>query len=141
MASFIVQDLMTKDVRTLGRNDPLTAADDVMSRDNIRHVPVLDGDGELCGILSQRDLFRGALARAIGYGEVAQRKLLSTLVVKEIMTTEVVVARPEQPLAEAAGTMLERKIGCLPVVNARGKLVGILSESDFLKLAVDEKLP
>src|SRR5262245_47398946 len=134
MATFVVQDLMTTDVKTLGRNDSLGVADDLMSSNGIRHAPVVDADGELCGILSQRDLFRGAFARALGYGETAQKKLRETLLVKEIMTTDVVVTRPEESLSAAARTMLERKIGCLPVVSASGKLVGILSESDFLKL-------
>lgn len=141
MRGFIVQDLMTREVKTLGRNDALSVADELMSRENIRHAPVLDEDGAVCGILSQRDLFRGALAKALGYGEVAQKKLLASLLVKEVMTTEVVTASPAQPLVEAARTMLERRIGCLPVVENEGKLVGILSESDFLKLAVEDLLP
>jgi acetoin utilization protein AcuB len=54
--------------------------------------------------------------------------------VKEAMTTEVVTTAPDAPLQEAARTMLERKIGCVVVVDA-GKVVGILAESDFVKLA------
>lgn len=141
MATFIVRDLMTANVKTLGRNDTLGVADDLMSNSNLRHAPVLDADGELCGMLSQRDLFRGAFARALGYGERAQKKLRESILVKEIMTTEVVTVHPEESLSTAARIMLEKKIGCLPVVDREGKLVGILSESDFLKLAVDEKLP
>lgn len=129
-----VGDRMTRTVRTLGRNDELTLADSLMRDERIRHLPVLDEDGKLCGIVSQRDLFRGALARALGYGELAQRKLLATLVVKEVMTTDVVTIAPDAPLAVAARLMLERKIGCLPVIEAE-RLVGILTESDFVALA------
>ncbi|HZR79598.1 MAG TPA: CBS domain-containing protein [Candidatus Binatia bacterium] len=141
MATFIVRDLMTTNVKTLGRNDTLGVADDLMSSNDIRHAPVLDADGELCGILSQRDLFRGAFARALGYGGTAQKKLRDSLLVKEIMTTDVVTVRPQESLSTAARIMLEKKIGCLPVVDGGGRLIGILSESDFLKLAVDEELP
>lgn len=81
---------MTAVVKTLGRNDQLSIADDVMHAERIRHLPVLDESGQLCGIVSQRDMFRGALAAALGYGEVPQRKLLATLVVKEVMTTDVI---------------------------------------------------
>jgi len=129
-----VRDVMQAVVKTLGRNDRLSLADDVMAAARIRHVPVLDEDGTLCGILSQRDMFRGALAAALGYGEAAQRKMLGMLVVKEVMTTDVLTIEPGASLMEAARRMLERKIGCLPVVE-HGRLVGILTESDFVALA------
>jgi CBS domain-containing protein len=97
-----VRDLMTNDVQTLGRNDELSVADDLMAQRRIRHLPVLDEDGTLVGIVSQRDMFRGALAQALGYGTSAQQRLLAMLVVKEIMTTDVVTVRPEAPIVTAA---------------------------------------
>ncbi len=127
-----VRDLMTPEVTTLRRNDALSIADDVMRLGRIRHLPVLDEDGQLVGIVSQRDLFRGALARALGYGAHAQQKLLGQLVVKEVMTNDPVTIGPDAPLAEAARLMLQRKIGCLVVVEG-GRLAGILTESDFVK--------
>jgi CBS domain-containing protein len=131
-----VRDLMTPEVATLGRNDRLSLADDVMRLGRIRHMPVLDDDGEtLCGIVSQRDLFRGGLASALGYGERAKTTVLDALLVKEVMATDLVTIGPEAPIRDAAQLMMTRKIGCLPVVDA-GKLVGILTESDFLKLAL-----
>jgi len=131
-----VRDRMSRRVKTLGRNDELRLADDLMGMERIRHLPVLDVDGELVGILSQRDLFRGALARNLGYGEHAQNKLMSQLVVKEVMTNDPITIAPDAPLAEAAKKMLEHKIGCLPVVE-EGRLVGILTESDFLAAFVE----
>jgi CBS domain-containing membrane protein len=128
-----VRDVMTRDPKTLGRNDQLSLADDLMQQERIRHLPVLDEDGELVGIVSQRDLFRGALARALGYGETAQRRMLGMLVVKEVMSTQLVTVGPDAPIADAARTMVDRKIGCLPVVEG-GKLVGILTESDFVEV-------
>jgi CBS domain-containing membrane protein len=124
---------MTRDPKTLGRNDQLSLADDLMKQERIRHLPVLDDDGELAGIVSQRDMFRGALARALGYGETAQRRMLGLLAVKEVMTTQVVTVEPDAPIADAARTMVDRKIGCLPVVEG-GRLVGILTESDFVEM-------
>jgi len=127
-----VRDIMTKEVATLELNDKLQIADDVMKLGRIRHMPVLDEAKAIVGIVSQRDLFRGALARSIGYGEYAQQKLLKQIVVKEIMTKNVATISPDAPLREAAQLMLERKIGCLVVAEA-GRLVGILTESDFVK--------
>ena len=130
-----VQDIMTSEVTTLKRNEKLTLADDVMQLGRIRHLPVLDDDGqEVVGILSQRDLFRGALALALGYSPHARRKILDTLLIKDVMTTDVITIGPETPLAEAARVLMKRKIGCLPVVKD-GHLVGILTEGDFVALA------
>jgi len=134
MEPTLVRDIMTSDVTTLKRNEKLTIADDVMQLGRIRHLPVLDDDGEqVVGIVSQRDLFRGALAQALGYGQHARRKILDTLLVKDVMTTEVVTTTPETPLAEAARVLMERKIGSLPVVKD-GRLVGIITEGDFVAL-------
>jgi len=85
--------------------------------------------------LSQRDLFRGALARALGYGEHAQRKMLDSLVVKEVMTTDLTTPSPDTPLIDTARVLMERKIGCLPVIEG-GSLVGILTEADFVAMFV-----
>ena len=127
-----VRDLMTADVTTLKRNEKLSFADDLMNLGRIRHLPVLDDDEtELIGIVSQRDLFRGALAQAIGYAQHARRKLLDNLLVKEVMTTDVITTTPETSLVEAAKVLMERKVGCLPVVE-NGRLVGILTEGDFV---------
>lgn len=131
-----VQQLMTPVVKTLQRNDQLAIADDVMREQRIRHLPVLDEDGLVCGVVSQRDLFRGALAKALGYGQTAQQKMHSMLLVKEVMSTTVVTIGPHEPLANAARLMLEHKVGCLPVLDGE-KLVGILTESDFVKLVLD----
>ena len=128
-----VRDVMTRDPKTLGRNDQISLADDLMKQERIRHLPVLDDDGELVGIVSQRDMFRGALAHALGYGETAQRRMLGLLVVKEVMTTQVVTVEPDAPITDAARTMVDRKIGCLPVVED-GKLIGILTEGDLAAL-------
>jgi CBS domain-containing protein len=134
MEGLKVRDVMTAEVTTLKRNDKLTLANDVMQLGRIRHLPVLDDDGErLAGIVSQRDLFRGALAQALGYGQHASRKLLDTFAVKDIMATDVITTSPDTPLVDAARVLMERKIGCLPVVD-NGRLVGIITEGDFVAL-------
>jgi CBS domain-containing membrane protein len=118
MKELKVRDVMTADPTTLKRNDKLTLADDIMRLGRVRHLPVVDDDDQtVVGIVTQRDLFRDALAQALGYGRHAQRKLLDTLSVKDVMATEVVTASPEASLVEAAKILTERKIGCLPVVE------------------------
>jgi CBS domain-containing membrane protein len=131
MTTLRVSDIMIRDVLTLNRNDSLTTADDVMRLGRIRHLVVLHDDGEVAGVLSQRDLFLGGLLRALGYGSHAKAQALATMVVKEAMIADPVTTTPETPLADAARVMLDRKIGCLPVLD-KGKLVGIITESDFV---------
>ncbi|MDO8434246.1 MAG: CBS domain-containing protein [Candidatus Binatus sp.] len=134
MENLKVRDVMTADATTLGRNDKLTLADDIMRLGRIRHLPVVDDDGQtLVGVVSQRDLFRDALAHALGYGRHAQRAVLGTLSVKEVMSSDVITTSPDTSLVEAARILTERKIGCLPVVE-HGRLVGILTEGDFVAL-------
>jgi len=129
-----VRDVMSEPARALGRNDHLSLADELMERGRIRHLPVLDEDGKIAGIVSRSDMFRGSLVKALGYGSVAQARVLESLLAKEVMTTEVITTTPDTPLAEAARIMIDMKIGCLPVLEG-DKLVGILTEGDFVALA------
>jgi CBS domain-containing protein len=129
-----VGDVMTREVRSLGPNDQLALADELMKQGRFRHMLVVDA-GRVVGVLSQRDIFHGALAWSLGQGRKAHEKLLATTPVKEVMASHVVSVDPEAPLAEAAALLREHKIGCLPVV-AGEELVGILTEGDFLALLV-----
>jgi CBS domain-containing protein len=130
---------MSRVVRTVGRNDQLAVADRLMKDERIRHLPVLDEDGLVCAVVSQRDLFRGALLRALGYGGRAEESMLRQVVIKEAMSETVVTTGPDAPLAEAARAMVEHKVGCLPVVEGE-KLVGILTETDVVRLVAEGKL-
>jgi len=131
-ASLRVADVMTREVRTLGPNDQLALAEELMKQGRFRHVVIVD-DGRVTGVLSQRDIFHGALAWSLGQGRRAHEQLLAATSVKDVMASHVVSVDPDAPLAEAAALLREHKIGCLPVV-AGDALVGILTEGDFLAL-------
>ena len=130
-----VEDLMSRDVVTLHRNDKLSVADGLMKQERIRHLAILDESEKLCGIISQRDLFRGALVRALGFGSHAENRMLERLAIKEAMTEDPLTVAPDATLEEAAQTMIDRKIGALPILQD-DKLVGILTEGDFVRLAL-----
>ena len=129
-----VADIMSRNVTTLDRNDALSAVGDLMKVERIRHIPILDERGMLAGIVSQRDLFLSGLVRALGFGTNATGKVLDSLLVKEVMTTDVLTTAPHTPLREAAAVMRDHKIGCLPVIDGDA-LVGILTEGDFVAAA------
>ena len=75
------------------------------------------------------------LLRTLGYGTHLEQKLLETHVIKEAMIDQVHTTTADTPLKEAAQLMTAHKIGCLPVMNG-GKVVGIVTEEDFVKLFV-----
>jgi CBS domain-containing membrane protein len=126
-----VRELMSAEVVTLGRDETLDIADRIMQLGRIRHMPVLDADGRLVGVVSQRDLFRGALATAMGMTRAIEARVLGAITVREVMTADPLTTTPDTPLMEAAQVMLRHKIGCLPVVEG-DRLVGILTEADYV---------
>ena len=126
-----VRDLMQIEVVTLGAEDSLGLADDIMRLGRIRHMPVTDG-GRVVGILSQRDLFRAAISSVLQFRPSAEREWLAQIRVREVMTKPAVTIVPSAPIGAAVTEMLEKRIGCLPVVE-EGKLVGLLSETDCLR--------
>lgn len=129
-----VRDIMSAEVTTLGRNDTLLLAKDIMNLGRIRHFPVVEDD-ELVGVVSQRDLYRASLGTVMQYGEKAQRAFLESVVVKEIMADPISIG-PDATVQDAARLMMEHKIGCLPVLED-DRLVGIVTETDMLQVVVD----
>jgi CBS domain-containing membrane protein len=128
-----VEDVMTRDVKTVGPNDQLSLVDELMKVGHFRHVVVREEDGHLAGVISQRDIFFGALAWSMGQGARAHSHVLESTPAQDVMRSEPITIDPDAPLTEAAELMTRHKIGCLPVLRG-GELVGILTEGDFLAL-------
>lgn len=130
-----VRDLMTARVFTVGPLDDLEAVYDLMDTHHVRHVPVLDRDRDLVGLVTQRDLALRALGAQEDLPLSMQQEILRRRRVREIMATEVDTVEPDESLKVAAELLFENKLGCLPVVEG-DHLVGILTESDFVRLYV-----
>lgn len=127
-----VADVMSRDVRTLGPNDPVSVADELMRQGRFRHVVVVEDD-KVVGVVSQRDIFFGALSWVMGEGRRYHDQRLAATKAKDVMCARVATIDADAPLKVAAALLRERKIGCLPVVEAE-QLVGVLTEGDFLSL-------
>src|SRR5262245_18287438 len=110
----VVRDIMETEVTTLGRNDSLQLAKDIMNLGRVRHFPVVD-DGKVVGVVSQRDLYKASLGSVMKYGEKAQRAFLEGIAIKEVMCEPVITIAPHASVTEAARLMIEKQIGCLPV--------------------------
>ena len=125
-----VKEVMVKEVATLDVNDELNLANDIMRLGRVRHLPVVDG-ARLLGIISERDLFRSSLAQALGFGGQTSRELMKTVRIKDIMVRELVTISPDMDLWQAVKIMVDKKIGCLPVVD-QDRLVGLITETDIM---------
>jgi len=135
IAEVRVTDYMVRHPQVLGRNDTLDLAEDIMTMGRIRHLPVLN-EGDLVGIISQRDMFRSAAVTALGFAEDTQKALVKTIRIKEIMTEPVVTISADATVKQAAHMMFDKKIGCLPVVEDK-KLIGIITETDILRYVLE----
>lgn len=127
-----VRDLMTDHVFTLRPQDDVETLYDLMDTRHVRHVPIVDREGDLVGLVTQRDLSRSVLGPQDELPLSMQQELRRRRKVREIMATEVDTIEPDEDLKTAAEMLIENKIGCLPVVEGE-HLVGILTESDFVR--------
>jgi CBS domain-containing membrane protein len=126
-----VRDLMTDSVYTVHRRTSLADVQLLMLENGFRHVPVVDDDDEVLGLVSQRDV-TAALGAAARGDLTGQQARLADLTASQAMTTPVETIGPDDDLRSAAELMIENKYGCLPVVEGR-HLVGIITESDFVR--------
>lgn len=129
-------DLMTENPQTVAADDSWVAALDVMVELNVRHVPVVDRDGDLVGLVSQRDLLK-ASASVADLASPIRRELFSLRTIDRLMATGVETVAPDAPLREVGDLMLENKFGCVPVCEGE-RLVGIITEADFVRYVVDQ---
>ena len=121
----LVRDRMSRPAVTVRQDADFQKALALMQEKKLRRLPVVDDDGQLVGIIVERDLLVAAM-----------RYLQSRVEVGDLMTRNVVTIGPDADLNEVARTMLERKIGGLPVVE-HGRLVGIVTESDIFRRFVE----
>jgi CBS domain-containing membrane protein len=136
MTPHFVRDLMCDRVYAVRPDDDLATVRDLMDDHAVRHVPVIDEEGSLVGLVSQRDLLRAALIERADLPVIIERTLLERTHVSDVMTTYVETVSPDTELREAARQMLESKIGSLPVTD-NDRLVGIVTEADFVRSYVD----
>ena len=123
--SLVVGDVMTTELVTSQVDTPLLTVLARLTGNKIRHMPIVDESNTLRGIISKRDMLNAHLTT----------KLVSDdRIAGHIMTRDVVTARVNDRLSQVARTLFEKKIGALPVVDEKGRLVGIVTEADFVRL-------
>ncbi|MFU2207523.1 CBS and ACT domain-containing protein [Solidesulfovibrio sp. C21] len=132
----LVGDWMSQNVVTATGDVSMIKAGRMMRDRKIRRLPVVDKDGKLIGIVSERDLKAASPSDATSLDMYELTYLLSEMKVKNIMTASPRFLRPTDTVERAALIMRDLKIGSLPVVDAAGKVVGIITDTDIFRLLV-----
>jgi len=128
-----VRDVMTPDPVTVGPDETLYEAAARMKARRCRRLPVLGEEGRLVGILTDRDLRLAVNSPLVLRERWQDEMLLQHTTVDACMTPDPVTVVPDTPLEEAVALMLRYKISGLPVLDAEGRLVGIVTVTDLLR--------
>ena len=128
-----VKDIMRSKVVSLHVGDTLDVVGDITDMGHIRHLPVVDAENRVVGIISQRDLFRATASSVLQLPQYKEQEWMHSIKVRDVMIPEVTTISDEAGMAEAVDKLVTQKFGCLPVVDAQGKLAGLLTETDCLR--------
>ncbi len=131
----LVKGWMTSDVMTIDEDTSMMKASQIMKENNIRRLPVMH-KGKLVGMVTDRDIKEASPSKATTLDVHELYYLLSELKVKDIMSKNVFTIGPEETVEKAAVKMLEHRISGLPVVNDKGKVVGVITQGDIFKVLV-----
>jgi len=139
-----VKDMMTEQVVYLGTGDNLAAAMETMKKGEFRHIPVVDDEAAMVGIVSDRDVLRylpfvggqrlpweGTFRSSLFHVNTKDPSL--SLPISSIMTRNVTHILPNCSFFDAVKMLHELKISCLPVVDEKRKLRGIVTVSDVMR--------
>ena len=134
MQSITLGKIMTKNVISLSQGDSIQRAYELMLQEDIRHIPVIDHDRRLVGVMSDRDILVDA---STGHDNKLRT---AELLVSEIMNPDVITANESDSLQHGIQLMLDRKIHSLPIVAQNNNLIGIITTTDILRLMLHAKL-
>jgi CBS domain-containing membrane protein len=123
---------MTPDVDVVRPDDSLAALREVMDEKHVRHVPVVDDDDRLVGLVTERDLLRRAAGLEGDVPQSVSDEVSAAVTVRDVMTWSVETIEADEDAATAAAVMLDNKYGCLPVLE-QGVLAGILTKADVVR--------
>jgi CBS domain-containing protein len=130
---FSLDMIMTTDVLTVHPSDSVKTARKLMQERRIRHLPVVDENEQLVGLVTQTDLFAAADSFL---RDREDRLQVRSFPVSDIMVTNIASVTEDAGLREAASFIEKNRIGCLPVLRD-GKLAGIITDTDFVGVAIN----
>ncbi|HBR14673.1 MAG TPA: hypothetical protein DD723_03895 [Candidatus Omnitrophica bacterium] len=132
--SISLKEVMKKHVVTVYVDDPFSSVEQKMRIHEVRHLPVVDLDMRLVGIITQRDLYRIRSPRIHPDGTIFYEKdILDEYLISHTMTKNPIAMDLSASLADAIDKMGEKKCGCIPVVDERRVVCGIVTQTDVMK--------
>ena len=132
----LVKERMSYPVITVHPDMPIMDALDLMKKEHIRRFPVIGKRGRLVGIVSKEDILHAAPSDVSSLNVWEVNYLISKIIIKMVMTPNVITIEEDTPLEEAARIMADNKFGGLPVIR-KGKVVGIITETDLFKIFLE----
>jgi acetoin utilization protein AcuB len=134
--AMLVKERMTRNPIFIRPDTPITEAQALMKREKIHHLPVLDKEEKLVGIVTEKDLLYASPSMATTLSVFEMTSLLAKLKVEKVMSREVVTVTEDVPLEEAARVMADRRIGGLPIMRGKA-VVGMITESDLFRIFIE----
>lgn len=131
----LVKDQMTPNPICGHPDMPVTKAQQIMQEHNIRHLPILDDDKKLVGLITMRSLMNAVPSDVSKFSPFVVNYVLAKIKARNIMVKDVVTISEDTAFEEAARIMADRKLGCLPVMR-NDELVGIISDNDLFNIMV-----
>ena len=130
--------IMTEKVITINVDDRFSLVEEKMREFRIRHLPVIDKNKKLVGIVTQRDLYKVQSPRRDENGNwFYDKESLDEHILKYVMTPEPFTLKPEDHLGDAILHMVDRKYGSIPIVNEKHHVIGIITQIDILRIAAE----
>ncbi|MFA6378328.1 MAG: CBS domain-containing protein [Candidatus Omnitrophota bacterium] len=131
----LIKDIMVTKLITVGLDTPFSQVWEIFSGQRIRHLPVINQDKKLKGLVTQRDFYRIVPPRkdVEDNGSFYLKEDLDKFILQKVMIDKVATLFPQDTLGMAINLMVQKKYGCIPIVDEKGVLVGILTQTDALK--------
>ncbi len=132
----LVRDLMMRDLLTHRPDDTLQNAEQTMGQHQIRHIPVVEEDGTIAGLISQKEFLAEAFRITDKFGAHNLSAYLAKTPLQQCMKTDVLTVPEDMPLTEAGQLLRSKRQGCLLVADENNRLTGLLTSQDFVRLAL-----
>lgn len=132
----LVRERMSTPVITIYPDASMQEALNIMRKEHVRRLPVVDKRGQMVGIITSADLDKASPSEATTLSVWEIRELISRVRIEKIMTRDVVSVSEDTPIEEAARIMADSSISGLPVLHG-GKLVGLITETDLFKIFLE----
>ncbi|MDX2078613.1 MAG: CBS domain-containing protein [bacterium] len=139
LKDIFVKDYMSSTVISVTSDTPITQAHQIMKKNNIRRLPVID-DGNLEGMVTIGDVREASPSGATSLSIWELNYLWSQIKVANIMSKDVLTVRANEPIIHAAKIMYESKVSGLPVVDEVGRVIGVITESDIFRMVIKANL-